>query len=404
MNAIKLRKISMLFVMLTFVSFTSIMAQQGTYGGTPWAIQGTIEAENYDTGGAEIAYHDADVINHGTFRPNEQVNAENCAEGGYNFGFTSPGEWLEYTVNIAETGNYLIEVRYACGNAGISKIHFEFNDVRLSDTIDLPSTGGWQTYVTTTSYVQLTAGEQIMKFVIDEGGMNLNYFVFTKVPDQIVSVTDVNLTPAESTITIGQKVQMNAEVLPVDATNKAVTWESTYDTVASVSADGIVMGVTSGTTLIIVTTQDGNFSDTATITVGEVVGRAPFGGTAWAIPGTVEAEDFDLGGEGVAYHDNDVANSGGKYRPYEGVDVESGASGFDVGWTNNGEWVEYTVNVDDPGIYSINIRAAVNSDGKIHFELDGENATGNIDLPSTGGWANYIDNNAQIIIKNDCQE
>src|SRR5262245_50394617 len=51
-------------------------------------------------------------------------------------------------------------------------------------------------------------------------------------------------------------------------------------------------------------------------------GPRPFTGTPSALPGVVQAEDFDRGGQGVAYFDSDPANVGGEYRPYEGVDIK----------------------------------------------------------------------------------
>ncbi|NIW30119.1 MAG: xylosidase, partial [Actinobacteria bacterium] len=61
------------------------------------------------------------------------------------------------------------------------------------------------------------------------------------------------------------------------------------------------------------------------------------------MPGTIEAEDYDLGGQDVAYNDADANNNGGAYRPVEGVDLEATTDagfGFNVGWTVPGEWIE----------------------------------------------------------------
>ena len=70
-----------------------------------------------------------------------------------------------------------------------------------------------------------------------------------------------------------------------------------------------------------------------------------FHGAPAAVPGTIQAEDFDNGGEGVGYHDTDATNNGGAYRQ-TGVDIESSsAGGYDVGWIASGEWMNYTVNV-----------------------------------------------------------
>ena len=81
---------------------------------------------------------------------------------------------------------------------------------------------------------------------------------------------------------------------------------------------------------------------------GVVATASPnYGGTAWLVPGSIQAEDFDIGGEGVAYHDTDAVNSGGVYRS-TGVDVQAtgdSGGGYNVGWVKAGEWLTYTVNV-----------------------------------------------------------
>jgi PKD repeat protein len=81
-----------------------------------------------------------------------------------------------------------------------------------------------------------------------------------------------------------------------------------------------------------------------------------------AVPGTIQAEDFDSGGEGVAYHDAEPANLGGAYRPDEGVDIESGGGVTNVGWVRDGEWLAYTVTPAEPGVVVLRLRAS-NPDG-----------------------------------------
>ncbi|MES2733539.1 MAG: family 43 glycosylhydrolase [Bacteroidota bacterium] len=108
-----------------------------------------------------------------------------------------------------------------------------------------------------------------------------------------------------------------------------------------------------------------------------------------ALPGTVEAENFDNGGEGVAYHDTEEANLGGIQRP-TGPDVftcVSSEGSNALGWINNGEWIEYMVNADSAGSYTINARiASVFNTGVFHLEWDGVNISGAIAVPNTGDW------------------
>lgn len=121
----------------------------------------------------------------------------------------------------------------------------------------------------------------------------------------------------------------------------------------------------------------------------------PYTGVPFAIPGTIGLNQYDLGGERVAYHDNDASNNGGQYRPTEGVDIENasnGENGYDVGWCNPLEWMNYTVNIADTGSYILLLRvASPGGDATLHFELDNKVITPHIIIPATGGYQNYMD-------------
>ncbi|MBM3955647.1 MAG: carbohydrate-binding protein [Planctomycetes bacterium] len=116
----------------------------------------------------------------------------------------------------------------------------------------------------------------------------------------------------------------------------------------------------------------------------------PFGGTPRRIPGVVEAEDFDEGEAGVAYHDVNAVNEGADYRGPTQVDIErrpDASNGHGIGWTRAGEWLVYTVEVNAPGPYTVEIPvASAKAGGRFHIEFDGVDATGPITVPDTGGW------------------
>jgi M6 family metalloprotease-like protein len=118
--------------------------------------------------------------------------------------------------------------------------------------------------------------------------------------------------------------------------------------------------------------------------------QSPYGGYAISLPGIVEAENFDNGGEGVAYHDVDAANLGSQYRN-EGVDIEnSSQGGYSVGYIRTDEWIEYTVSVYVSGYYDLSVSVASNAGtGKFHIDFDGVDKTGPITVPNTGGWQTW---------------
>jgi hypothetical protein len=139
----------------------------------------------------------------------------------------------------------------------------------------------------------------------------------------------------------------------------------------------------------------------ATNTAGQVGSSAdvmirmhgPFGGAPATVPGRVEAENFDLGGQGLGYIDTTAANEGAKFRLTEGVDIsaDAGASnGFVVGWTKAGEWMSYLLNVASNGSYSIRTRvAAVGAGGQFRILINGVDVSGALSVPNTGAWNAY---------------
>lgn len=126
---------------------------------------------------------------------------------------------------------------------------------------------------------------------------------------------------------------------------------------------------------------------------GKPIPQGPFDSTKIIqIPGTLEAENFDVGGEGVAYHDNDYSNAGDVYRKSEGVDITGDeTSGYQIGWTEEGEWIEYTVNINQAGSYEWEARVSSGTEGSgFHVLLDSTlNITGSVEVPKGEDWDTY---------------
>ena len=146
-----------------------------------------------------------------------------------------------------------------------------------------------------------------------------------------------------------------------------------------------------------------NFSDFIEVIVGSAA-QGPYAMEATAIPGTVEAENFDTGGQGVASNDNDpdanlgsqdFAGIGNIYRNPDGVDLEPTADtggGSNVGFINTGEWLEFTVDVATAGEYDVIARvASEGSGGSFSLEFNGVDKTGAIGFPATGGFQTWTD-------------
>lgn len=123
--------------------------------------------------------------------------------------------------------------------------------------------------------------------------------------------------------------------------------------------------------------------------------KAPYGGTPHALPGRIEAEKYDLGGEGKGYHEADAQGNQGNanLRGSDQVDIENtgDATGeYNIGYTLQGEWLAYTVNIGTAGSYKIDLRLATNGDAKsMHVELDGVNISDAIAVPNTADWQTW---------------
>jgi len=129
------------------------------------------------------------------------------------------------------------------------------------------------------------------------------------------------------------------------------------------------------------------------------------------VPGKIEFEYYDEGGEGIAYHDSDSVNNGSgrlnpangtflnEFRMREGVDISYTKGNLIddnvynqvprelnklyVGWTKPGEWINYTIRVNKSGRYPMGLLYTSNGEGTISFDVDGKDATGSLEIKST---------------------
>ena len=134
------------------------------------------------------------------------------------------------------------------------------------------------------------------------------------------------------------------------------------------------------------------------------VPRKPFKGEAFAIPGKIEMEDFDINGVGqgnTTYSETDAedhgatSNDGKSYREGTGVDIYKKADGYIVGFNQAGEWLEYTVKVAATGTYTMNASvASANNTSSFKLSMDGKDITEEIAVPqATSGEDNFDEYN-----------
>ncbi|HLM62262.1 MAG TPA: carbohydrate-binding protein, partial [Pyrinomonadaceae bacterium] len=135
---------------------------------------------------------------------------------------------------------------------------------------------------------------------------------------------------------------------------------------------------------------------TPTVTPAPTVQTGSFPGPLpKVVPGIIEVENFDRGGEGIAYGEVSGSTGSSVYRnqPTESVDIQSRASasgGYAVMEAGAGEWLTYTIEVRRAGIYNLDVRYASEfRNGAFHIEVDNQSITDSILIASTGNWGAF---------------
>jgi len=458
----------------------SQQVSEGPFGGTPAAIPGTVQAENYDTGGQGVAYNVSSINGTDNGYRSDGVDLEVTSDtgGGVDLGWTTGGQFFKYTVNVATAGTYTVSFRIAAPAAVTDAFHLSNSSgTNLSGNVNLPATGGYQTWATVTANVTLPAGQQILTINQDNAGWNINYAAFQQQssgegPFGGTPAAIPGTVQAENYDTGGQGVAYN--VTSVNGTDNGyrsdgvdlevtsdtgggvdLGWESpgqwfkytvnvatagTYTVSFRIAAPGAVtdafhLADASGTNLSgnVNIPATGGYQTWATVTANVTLpagqqiltldqdngggvwninyiafqlqssGEGPFGGTPAAIPGTVQAENYDTGGQGVAYNIGSINGTDNGYRS-DGVDLEvtsDTGGGVDLGWTFGGDWFKYTVNVATAGTYTVSFRIAAPAAVTDAFHLadaSGTNLSGNVNLPATGGYQTWTTVTANLTL------
>ena len=143
------------------------------FRGKEHVIPGKIETEHYDEGEPGEAYHDDDEKNLGVdYRGVTQVDIEkrDDASNGHGIGWTKAGEWVAYSVEVKESGDYDVKFVLSAPSEG-GKIHLDFNGKDVTGPIAVPNTGSFQKLGSVTKKnVPLNAGKYVMKMVMDANG------------------------------------------------------------------------------------------------------------------------------------------------------------------------------------------------------------------------------------------
>ncbi len=338
------------FERLSRITVLSATTVRKPYNDVVPTLPGVVEAMNYDEGAAGVAYNNAART-----------------------GVTKTGAWMEYTVDVEETGLYSLDIEVASAQNG-GMFHLtdrQYGDmIFLSDFVTVPNTGSTTEYKTFHLRLNtpLEAGRRTLCLCIDNGGFSIGKMNFTRLETNNAIRTSVRVTP--TTINVGETTTIKATAAVSSTTSivnvRIYANNMLLDTLYEKPYTLEYTPQLKGTYVIssIATDAQGRESKISqtTLTVNGV--RAPF--ATIALPGTLQCEDFDKGGEGLSFHDSDSMDEGDApaYRDdNEGVDIVKGNGGYAIGYTAADEWLEYTVDVTEEGTYSYEAYVASGTTG-----------------------------------------
>ncbi|RZK12766.1 MAG: carbohydrate-binding protein [Flavobacterium sp.] len=363
-------------------------------------LPGKIYATHYDLGRIGHAYNDTDFVNYrtdtGTFADwnkgwsmrNDGVDIQACNDNitnGFQVGFIEPKEWLQYTIDANALTAYSIDIRYAGPTAG--KLHLADANGQISETITLPSTGGYATWGTATlTDVLLNQGTNKVKIYFEVGNFNLNFLEFknpTSSAQAAMKVVDA------STSILGDKVNLtfNKDLqtgINFSSSNLQLIVNGTPSTISS-----IAVNPDNPSSMTIKPTTAINASDVVTISyngtnilANDATSQPVFTnkpvknnvGNILGISGKIEAEDF--------YHNQGMT-----------LETTSDIGGGSVlGYTDSGDYLDFLVNIAETGNYKIEYRTSgQNATGKVSLQLIGDTTETyqTVTLNPTGAWTTW---------------
>jgi len=381
----------------------------------PYTIQdipGVVYPSDFDMGVLNSAYYDSDVANYqvstgsytswnnGWVYRNDAVDLQETTDlvntNGYNLGWLSTDEWIQYSVNVAAEAVYEVEVRVASISAE-GKFHLQAGNADISLPSSVPNTGGWETWQTIkVSNVILTPSDNKIRFYVDNTGFNVGSFNFI----QKGLTTDLQ-THVLSAFTLNdQSLQINinkplAGPLPAMPADFQVTVNGNRVTISSMALNaGNPRMITFGINTTLRSTDDiritysGTQIDATdgiilnTFSSREVENRVAI---IHPIPGKVEAEDYFF--ESGTELENTTDLGGGQ----------------NIGYLDNGDYTDYYIDVEEDGSYYVDYRtAAQDESGAVKLEIIGPDGGAEflhqLSFPSTGGWQNWTTTRNQVML------
>jgi len=376
---------------------------------TEHTIPGLVYLSDYDLGTNGIAYYDQDIANYSlstdqyeawnrgwTYRNDGvdiQENSDTNNSNGLHLSFIEKDEWVNYTVDVQESGFYNIDLRYATTQSG-GQIKYLIDGNDVSEQITLSNTGGWNNFTNhSTNNIYIEEGIQTFQiFVIGTISFNMSSLNFSISDDPIPAMQAMSAVTVadEHSVNLALNHPLTAQTIDVSSFEFLVN-ENAYN------IDSIEIDPTNSLVLVITLSDFLHYQDNLKINHTGGVINSDYNSVLGAlidfpvqnnleerfyIPGLIQAESF-TNQSGLATEN--TTDTGG---------------GLNIGYTDVNDYAEYPVFISQSGIYDLNLRVAAQwQSGQIEISLI-ENGTSEIlglfNLPVTGGWQSWVTNSNEV--------
>jgi hypothetical protein len=306
-----------------------------------------------------------------------QTETTTDAGGGANVGYTEPGDWMDYPVNVAASGAYTVSFRVA-SQVTTGKIELRNQAGTTLATLTQGTTGGWQVWVTDNVTANLTAGKQTLRVYYTGAGLNINWIQFatTNNPPTVALTAPANNT----SVNVNTAVTVSATASDPDGTVSKVDFYAGTTLIGTDITSPYSISWTptvAGTYAITAKATDNGGAATTSAASSLIVSG---GGTYALIPGTIQAE---------------------AYTAMFGIQTEActdAGGGLNIGYVDAGDWLDYGVNVATAGTYTVSFRVASQlATGSFQLK-NGTTVLTSITVPNTGGWQNWQTVTANITL------
>jgi hypothetical protein len=371
-----------------------------------------IHAVNYDLGRSSFAYRDSDSANYhlntnnftnwnqGWAYRNDGVDIDKSNDNipgsnGYYVGWTEKDEWLQYTIETDSAAAYTFKLHSSSNAVSPAIVSFSIDGVDIMEPLSLPSTGGFQNWnPTTVNDVILPAGQNKIRLLFERGGSNINLFSF--INPKAVDLVSFGYISSETNVA-GDEIMLTLNKTITEFASVPADFQLTVNgSPLEISLIQVVAGQERRLSLKL--SEGLNYSDEVRISYSGssiISGGVPLEAFSdklvkntlpqrYMLPAKIQAEDFYF-------------NNGFQFEECNDI-----GGGLNLGFANNGDYIDYLIRVPEAGEYQVNFRiASIYSDGKISVRASSGGAFqtyGTLNVASTGGWQTWENQSLKITL------